>query len=125
MSGIWDIVAISILTIALIFLAVNVVILRNEKISLLRLIAQQHLDAVTLEDRMLEMSEELALLRNTDSDFVKFLSDTRESAFSFIDEVQKEITSLKAAVESNDIEKIKNISNNLVSFLPSPNGVVE
>jgi hypothetical protein len=125
LSSIWDIVAFSILTITLIFLAVNVVILRNEKISLLRLMAQQHLDAATLENRMLEMSEELALLRNTDSDFVKFLSDTRESAFSFIDEVQKEITDLKAAVGSNDIDKIKNISNNLFNFLPNPNDVVE
>lgn len=51
--------------------------------------------------------------------FIKFLSDSRESAFAYIEDVQVAILNLKDAMESGDESQIAESYNKLISFLPS------
>lgn len=50
--------------------------------------------------------------------FIKFLSETRESAYEYISEVQATIQELKSAMESGKDEDIAAAYKKLIEFLP-------
>ena len=50
--------------------------------------------------------------------FLKFVSDSRDWAFKYIEDVQGAIVEFNSAVASKDDEKIESALNNLKSFLP-------
>lgn len=50
--------------------------------------------------------------------FVKFLSESRDSAFEYIEMVQLAIEQLNNAMEANDEEKINEAYSSLIAFLP-------
>lgn len=50
--------------------------------------------------------------------FIKFLSESREAAFEYIEDVQKAIQNYLSAIEDNDNEKILLARMELFSYLP-------
>ncbi len=50
--------------------------------------------------------------------FIKFLSETRESAYDYIADVQAAILELKSAMDSGKDEEIAQSYNKLIGFLP-------
>lgn len=121
----WDIVAMAILVIACLALTVQNTVLRNDKATLANNLAQQFIDSTTIEARASELAEELSLLKNSDSDFIKFLSDSREDAFGFIANVQEAIAELKSATEDKDAIRKTAAYRKLISFLPDDNDMVK
>lgn len=74
---------------------------------------------LALEQTIDRMVEEIDLLSMKESDgFVKFLSDSREWAFNYIEEVQSAIESLEVAMESEDNQKIRDAYTELLKHLP-------
>lgn len=59
-------------------------------------------------------------LTETDG-FVKFLSESRDWAFKYIEDVQAAILELKEAKESGDRKKIKSSTDKLYELLPKEN----
>ena len=51
--------------------------------------------------------------------FIKFLSETRETAYEYIENVQISIAELKDAIESGNEENIAVAYKKLIDFLPS------
>lgn len=51
--------------------------------------------------------------------FIKFLSDSREWAFDYIENVQEAIQDLKTAMDADDNEGIGEAYQKLVAYLPS------
>ena len=114
-----DIITMSALLIIIAGLVVVSLILRiklqraNESISL------QEANALMLLDELAKGKEReaQAALEKTDG-FVKFLSDSREWAFNYIEDVQTSIQGLIKAMSVNDKEKILEHYNELQRFLP-------
>lgn len=50
--------------------------------------------------------------------FTKFLSESRDEAFKYIEDVQSVIEDLQSAMNSNDDKKIKEAYEKVLSFLP-------
>jgi hypothetical protein len=50
--------------------------------------------------------------------FLKFVSDSRDWAFKYIEDVQEAISEFNSAVASKDDERIESALNSLKSFLP-------
>jgi molecular chaperone DnaK (HSP70) len=50
--------------------------------------------------------------------FLKFVSDSRDWAFKYIEDVQAAIQEFNLAIESKDDKKIESALNNLKNFLP-------
>lgn len=72
---------------------------------------------------MLEEIERLSTLVNSrdelDNGFIKFLSESREDAFSYISEVQVAIETLSLAIDLKDDKIINEACLKLLSFLPA------
>lgn len=82
-------------------------------------IVQLFLDNQAIQDQ----AENLAKLSDNDkaainNDFIKFLSESRDWAFQYIEDVQKAIGDLDTAMKSSDDAKISESYNNLLKFLP-------
>lgn len=96
--------------------------LRNTK--LLSQIAQLMLD----KQAILEELDRASFISNNSIDiengFIKFLSESRESAFEYIEDVQVAILNLKDAMESGNEGQITESYNKLINFLPSDSASV-
>jgi biopolymer transport protein ExbB/TolQ len=82
-------------------------------------IVQLFLDNQAIQDQ----AENLAKLSDNDkaainNDFIKFLSESRDWAFQYIEDVQKAIGDLDTAMKISDDAKISESYNNLLKFLP-------
>jgi hypothetical protein len=53
--------------------------------------------------------------------FIKFLSESREWAFAYIEEVQDSIKELEAAVNSKDSDKLEAAHKRLIAQMPEEN----
>lgn len=72
---------------------------------------------------MLEEIDRLHFIQENSVDiengFIKFLSETRESAYSYIEEVQTIIVQLKNAMDNNESDEvIADLYEQLMSFVP-------
>jgi uncharacterized membrane protein len=61
--------------------------------------------------------QESKKIEETDG-FLKFISDSRDWAFKYIEDVQKVINDLKLAITKKDDVEIENAYNALIDFLP-------
>ena len=77
----------------------------------MRSIVKLTMEKMILEDNMPNIPSET-------EGFIKFLSESREWAFSYIEDVQAAISNLEQAMVSDDKEKITEAYNSVVSFLP-------
>jgi len=91
---------------------INNIILRSK-------LLQKRIENSKLEIEKTHLKEEILIDKVTDMDgFVKFLTESRTSAFEYIEEVQKAIQELHLAMESDNEEKIKDAYLRLMEFLP-------
>lgn len=89
--------------------------LRSKNTKLVESIVKLTLDKVTLQK---QLSEEAAMTPTEAEGFIKFLSESRQWAFDYIEDVQASIQNLKASMDSDDADKIDQAYKNLITFLP-------
>ena len=108
-----------IMLIAIVALATVSIILMLKLAEANKTIALQDDNNLLLLDEVVKANEreQQAKLENTDG-FVKFLSDSREWAFNYIEDVQTSIQGLHDAMSKNDKAKILEHYNELQKFLP-------
>lgn len=84
--------------------------------NMIKVIAQLLVDKETLLDRIdtiiLENSKE------ANEGFIKFLSDSREAAFDYIENVQKSISQYLVAIENGNADEIVTARMELFAHLP-------
>ncbi len=80
---------------------------------------QAELDKVLLMSKIEKMAEELQALETQQSDgFLKFISQSRDWAFDYIEKVQSAIVELNVAMNASDEAKITEAYQGLLKFLP-------
>lgn len=116
-----DIVVIAILITIVVVLGLTVVVLKIKNTKFISVIAQLFVDKNVLSEEV----ERLAFIVNNgpsiENDFIKFLSDSRDSAYEYIEEVQAAIEALYKAMESDKESEIDKRYKELLKFLPSKN----
>jgi hypothetical protein len=81
-------------------------------------IVQKEIDLNIASERISELVELNLLTTNPDKDFIRFLSESREQAFSYIEVAQEAIAYLALAIKEEDADKLILAQNNLISLLP-------
>lgn len=77
------------------------------------------MDNISLNDTLNKINTDFGSSTVNDPDgFIKFLSQSREWAFGYIEEVQSAIVNLSVAMESKDDDKVKDSYIKLMSYLP-------
>ena len=80
---------------------------------------QTTLDSLELREALDKLANEYELLSLQETDgFVKFLSESRESAFLYIEEVQQSIKELATAMDSASENNIEMAYKSLLKHLP-------
>lgn len=99
------------------------------RIKVSQIVAKQLQDATDkniLSEELNRIRDELETLKLQESDgFVKFLSESREWAFSYIDDVQLSIQNLKDSMDSGDSQSVLESFNQLIKFLPKEENMKE
>jgi hypothetical protein len=80
---------------------------------------QLFVDRVALQEEIDRLSFINSNSTDLENGFVKFLSESRDQAFSYIEEVQNSIVAIKVAMDLNDEALIEEAYIKLISFLPS------
>jgi molecular chaperone DnaK (HSP70) len=88
---------------------------KNKKIS--NKLIQFGLDKAMLLEKLDKLSGKQNPIEQTEG-FLKFISDSRDWAFKYIEDVQEAIKEFNAAIESKNDQRIEDALNNLKSFLP-------
>ena len=81
--------------------------------------AQLIIDRTAMSEEINRLSYIVDNSSDLNDGFVKFLSESREEAFSYISEVQQALEYIKIAMELKDDVMISDAYNKLISFLPS------
>jgi len=101
------------------------VILKAKNIKLYSVIAQLVIDKQIMSDEISKLSFMANNAPGIENDFIKFLSDSRASAYEYIEDVQVTLSELKLLVESNgSASDIDACYQKLISLLPSENSEV-
>jgi hypothetical protein len=101
------------------------VILKAKNIKLYSVIAQLVVDKQIMSDEISKLSFMANNAPGIENDFIKFLSDSRASAYEYIEDVQVTLSELKLLVESNgSASDIDACYKKLISLLPSENSEV-
>jgi hypothetical protein len=79
-------------------------------------ITQLNLNSMAYTEKIISLQDELSVIES--DGFLKFISDSRETAFSYIEEVQLAIKELSEATESGKEEDINVAYHKLVGLLP-------
>jgi hypothetical protein len=112
----YDVIAYVFFSVLTVFLASAVFFFRSRYRKMVMSVAQLILDKKSLEKRL-----DMAYLENSkeaNEGFIKFLSDSRQAAFDYIENVQKSIQNYLSAVESQDQDGIVTARMELFSHLP-------
>jgi len=88
---------------------------KNKKLS--NKLIQFGLDKAMLLEKLEQLSGKENPIEQTEG-FLKFISESRDWAFKYIEDVQEAIIEFNSAIDSKDDERIENALNNLKSFLP-------
>jgi len=119
-----DIVEIIIIAILITLIAVlltSTIILKIKKTKLISVIAQLFIDKNVISEELDRLSFVVNNGPSIENDFIKFLSDSRDSAYEYIEKVQGAIESLYKAMESDKASEIDKAYKELIKFLPSKN----
>lgn len=111
-----DLLAFIILGIAVCVLFLFTIIYRQKYIKLIKVIAQLILDKEAVSQKLDEQI--LISSKEVNDGFIKFLSESREAAFSYIEDIQKSVYGYMKAIESNDPDKILTARMELFTYLP-------
>lgn len=107
------------------YLAFQVATLYKDKIDLIKELVQSNNNVDMLSSRLEEVANKQELLAGSENDFIKFLSQTREDAFEYIAKVQSGIAEFISATDAKDDVRVLSAYQELISFLPSDNDMVE
>lgn len=111
-----DLLALIFITVLSFLFAFAALFFRHKYRKALMTVAQLILDKEKLSHKLdklyLENSKEV------NEGFIKFLSDSRQAAFDYIEQVQSVIQNYLSAVESNDEEAAKAYRIEMFSYLP-------
>jgi hypothetical protein len=114
-----DAIIFSVTLSTVIILVVNNIRLAIKNVRLVDEIVQAAIDKMAMSDHMGKLFDENELLKMQGSDgFVKFLSESRDWAFSYIEEVQQAVKVLSAAMVSESEQEITSAYANLLKYLP-------
>jgi hypothetical protein len=105
--------ALALVTAWLIFDSVR---LRLKNRRFLKEIIQLSLNASAYSDKISNLQEELSVVES--DGFLKFVSESREWAFDYIENVQKTIDDLRYAIDAKDQFLVTEAHEKLISFLP-------
>lgn len=89
--------------------------LRVKNNKLIKSIVTLTLDKITLQK---QISEDVQMTPTETEGFIKFLSESRQWAFDYIEDVQASIEDLKLSMDSDDTDKIDEAYKKLITFLP-------
>lgn len=89
---------------------------RQKYKKLISVIAQLIVDKTMVEKKL--DAQTMLASKEVNDGFVKFLSESREAAFEYIEDVQRAIQNYLSAIDSNDSEKILLARMDLFSYLP-------
>lgn len=112
----YDVIAYILFSIIIVFQAVVIFFFRNKWKKAIMHVAQLFLDNDALSKKL-----DMANLENSkeaNEGFIKFLSDSREAAFEYIENVQQSVQNYLVAVESGDNDAIITARMELFSYLP-------
>jgi hypothetical protein len=119
MFSITELIVFSVALVVISVLAINNVRLFVSRRKLSNHLLQAVLDKVAVEDAYSKLSQEYDTLSLQETDgFVKFLSESRAWAFTYIEDVQKSILDLSVAMESGLDAEIAKAYAQLQSHLP-------
>jgi hypothetical protein len=111
-----EIVIVSILSIATVAASVSIAYLLKSNKDLTSQLIQSGIANLDLKDELVRLRDEKELGEN--NDFVKFLSDSRDWAFEYIENVQNAIVNLEKALASGDEVEISKAYNVLLNYIP-------
>jgi predicted PurR-regulated permease PerM len=114
-----DLFVLILLSSFLIFFTATTLIFYFKYKKFIRVIAQLIVDNQVLKDKL---NESMSLNSKEFSDgFIKFLSESREAAFKYIEDVQVSIKNYLNAINANDKDQIAIAQLDLFSYLPDTN----
>jgi hypothetical protein len=123
-----DLVDLIVYSVLLLLSAASFVLYVRTKVKSAKLtsqLGQSVLDMSTILDKM-EKDEERRKLENSDG-FVRFLSESREWAFDYIERVQESISDAVSTIEdvqrTRDVQKLSSVKEKLRVFLPDPDNI--
>lgn len=90
---------------------------------MIKIIAQQIIDREIIVEKMDSM--EMQLSKENNNGFIKFLSESRQSAYDYIEQVQESIKNYIVALENNNDDEILTARMELFSHLPEGSDDVE
>jgi hypothetical protein len=115
----FNLVAIATVSFAFVILAGLAIRIKLKLTKSYQVSMQLLVDKVALQEEVDRLSFINSNSTDIENGFVKFLSQSREEAFSYIEEVQDAIFSIKIAIDLNDQDLLNEAYTKLISFLPS------
>jgi hypothetical protein len=115
----FNLIALAVLSFAFVVLAGIAIRIRLKLTKSYQVSTQLLVDRVALQEEVSRLSFINSNSTDIENGFVKFLSQSREEAFSYIEEVQDAIFSIKIAIDLNDETLLSEAYTKLISFLPS------
>lgn len=114
--GIVDAIIYATLLVVIFILLFDSIKLRLKHKGLMNEIVQLNLNSMAYADKLISLQDELNVVES--DGFLKFVSESREAAFEYIEDVQVAIKELSVAMSADDQEAIGAAYYKLVNFLP-------
>ena len=119
--SILDLIVVSSLSVLLVLLSALLVASKLKERKSLETMAQLLIDRAAMSEEINRLNYIVENSSDLNDGFIKFLSESREEAFSYISEVQQALEYIKIAMELKDDIMISDAYNKLISFLPNEN----
>ena len=119
--SILDLIVVSSLSVLLVLLSALLVASKLKQRESLETMAQLLIDRAAMSEEINRLNYIVENSSDLNDGFIKFLSESREEAFSYISEVQQALEYIKIAMELKDDIMISDAYNKLISFLPNEN----
>jgi c-di-GMP-related signal transduction protein len=119
--SILDLIVVSSLSVLLVLLSALLVASKLKQRKSLETMAQLLIDRAAMSEEINRLNYIVENSSDLNDGFIKFLSESREEAFSYISEVQQALEYIKIATELKDDIMISDAYNKLISFLPNEN----
>jgi hypothetical protein len=104
-----------------IFVIVLALVLKIKNTKLISSVGQLIVDKKIISDELDRMSFVINNSSTIENDFIKFLSESRDGAYEYIEDVQSAILDLHNSMGQDDEDKIDVAYKNLLNFLPTTN----
>jgi biopolymer transport protein ExbB/TolQ len=119
--NLFEVMVIAIMLTLIIVLAMTVIIFKIKNTKFISVVAQLFLDKNALSQEIERLSFIINNRSDIDNDFIKFLSESKDSAYEYVEQVQKAIENLYNAMNSDNSDEIDKAYKKLIKFLPSKN----